>query len=103
VEISNYLSSIKWSFINIPFFEKIDEIKWRELSFNLHQEIPLLRFLFKLIRAYPRADRNLNIECFKGEIYRTKMNSDDKTASELNGEAKSRILTFIRREGDIFY
>jgi hypothetical protein len=82
--IKSFFSEKFRKFIDTFRYPKSDEIKWRELNFNLQQEIPLLRFGFKLIRAYPRADRNLNIECFKDEIYRTKIVSDDKTASELN-------------------
>lgn len=45
-----------------------DSIEWRRLNFNLFAEVPLLKFVVKLLAAYPRADRNFNLECFQGEV-----------------------------------
>jgi hypothetical protein len=38
-----------------------NEVKLGELDRLIHEKIPLFRFLSKLVRAYPNADRNLNI------------------------------------------
>lgn len=42
-------------------YPKKDSIEWKRLDFNLFAEVPLLKFVTKLLAAYPRADRNFNL------------------------------------------
>ena len=43
-------------------------IKFKQEIFEFVQQVPFLRFALKLIKAYPNADKNLNMECFASRI-----------------------------------
>jgi hypothetical protein len=61
------------SLVNTFLYPKRDTVKWKKIPDNLIKDIPIINFAFKLLNAYPRADRNFNLECFKDKIYRTVM------------------------------
>jgi hypothetical protein len=44
------------------------EEKWSQIEHYLKNDIPLLRFFFKVIEGYPNADRNLNLEAFENKV-----------------------------------
>jgi hypothetical protein len=49
------------------------------------------------LHAYPRADRNLNLECFQENIYQTQLFSKLKSSEELTDISKSKINIFLSR------
>jgi hypothetical protein len=49
---------------------------WNEISHDLWDDIPIVSFLLKLFKAYPKADRHLNLEVFVDKIMIEELNED---------------------------
>lgn len=46
---------------------------WSEIAHQLIYEIPLMKLLLKIMKAYPNADRNLNLEAFENRVLEQKL------------------------------
>ena len=48
-------------------------IKWGQIQSNILDQIPLIKFILKIIKGYPNADRAFNLEAFQENIFLREM------------------------------
>jgi hypothetical protein len=56
-----------------------DAVPWKAINHALLNEVPVLRLGIRLLESYPRADRNLNLECFENSIFITDLPAVERT------------------------
>jgi hypothetical protein len=54
--------------------------------------MPLLRFLMKMIKAYPNSDRNLGLEAFKNHVYVQNLLDEQDPSKSSKEKRQNNIL-----------